>query len=103
MIFKVDSDALRAGQSDEIARVIALIQQAAAETGLAGRAGIVLTFGHAPVPGEGGEIAASVNQLLTQALPGVFEGAALREFHYIDAAPGRRGEVTIEVYVFVER
>jgi hypothetical protein len=37
-----------------------------------------------------------------EALPEMFEGAVLRTFHQIDAAPGMRGEVIVEVYVYIE-
>jgi hypothetical protein len=62
------------------------------------RAGIVLTFGTSPVPAEGNRLAAEVNQLLLEEFPDMFDGAALRSFHTIDADPANRGIVDLEVH-----
>jgi hypothetical protein len=101
LTIQTNADALLAGQAAELARVKGAIQAAAREAGLEGRAGIVLTFGTSPSPGEGSQLAARVNQLLAEALPAVFEGAAVRTFHQINAAPEKRGEVLLEVYVVI--
>jgi hypothetical protein len=101
LVIQTRADALLAGQADELARVKAAIQAAAREAGLERRAGIVLTFGTSPSPGEGSQLAARVNQVLPEALPAVFEGAAVRTFHQINQDPGKRGEVLLEVYILL--
>ncbi len=63
------------------------------------RAGIVLTFGFAPTPAEGGRLSEAVNDLLRDTLPDTFGGAVMRDFHRIEGNTNLRGVVEVEVYV----
>lgn len=65
------------------------------------RAGIVLTFGTAPSPAEGGRLSQEMNALLQDTMPATFTGAVMRDFHNI-ADVSQRGVVEIEVYVIVQ-
>ncbi len=84
-------DQERARLRGEIRQQLASLQQK--------RAGIVLTFGTAPVPAQGGQLSQEVNALLQDAMPNVFGGAVMRSFHHI---ANNRGVVDIEVYTIVE-
>jgi hypothetical protein len=64
------------------------------------QAGIVLTFGFAPTPFEGGRLSQEVNALLQDTLPDIFGGAVMRDFHRIEADRSLRGVVEIETYPF---
>ncbi|NJP04184.1 MAG: hypothetical protein HC837_00420 [Chloroflexaceae bacterium] len=66
------------------------------------RAGIVLTFGLAPTPAEGGRLSREINELLQDTLPDIFGGAVMRDFHNIQGDPALRGTVEMEVYVLVQ-
>jgi len=63
------------------------------------KAGIVLTFGTAPSPNEGNQLAHAVNELLVEELPAIFEDAVFRDFHFISSNYGQRGEVNLEIYL----
>jgi hypothetical protein len=63
------------------------------------RAGIVLTFGVAPTPAEGGRLSQAVNALLQDTLPDVFGDAVMRDFHRIEGDSQLRGVVEVELYL----
>jgi hypothetical protein len=65
------------------------------------RAGIVLTFGTAPSPAEGGQLSQEINQLLKSTMPDVFGNAVMRDFHSIEANRQLRGLIEFEVYVII--
>jgi hypothetical protein len=95
----IGSDAELKRQEQERLRTV-IRQQFA---GLQGqRAGIVLTFGYAPLPYEGGRLSQEVNALLKETLPDVFGDAVTRDFHTIEGDPDLRGVVEVEVFVIVE-
>lgn len=62
-------------------------------------AGLVLTYVHAPNPGQGQQLAPIVDEHLRQALPAVFPANAIYEpLDYIDRNPAAFGEVHFQVY-----
>jgi hypothetical protein len=62
------------------------------------RAGLLLSFGHAPAPAAGEELAARVNALLRAKAPAMFGADTIMEpFHYLDKAAGA---VDFQVYFF---
>ncbi len=63
------------------------------------RAGIVLTFGFAPSPADGGRLSREVNALLRSTLPDIFGEAVFRNFHRIEGDPQLRGVVEVEIYL----
>jgi hypothetical protein len=96
-LLSTDSD-VRAQERDRLRSVIR--QRFASLRGQ--RAGIVLTFGSAPLPSEGGQLSREVNQLLRETLPDIFGDAVTRDFHRIEGDPQQRGLVEVEVYVIIE-
>jgi hypothetical protein len=66
------------------------------------RAGIVLTFGIAPTPYEGGRLAREFNRILQDEFPDTFGSSVLRSFHNIEGDASQRGVVEFEVYILVE-
>jgi hypothetical protein len=78
---------------DELRRKLASLQNQ--------RAGIVLTFGVAPTPYEGGQLAQEVNELLRTNFPDIFGRAVLRDFHNIEGDTRLRGRVEFEVYLII--
>lgn len=66
------------------------------------KAGIVLSFGTAPTPYEGGLLSQEVNELLKDAMPDTFDGAVMRDFHNIEGDSSLRGVVELEIYVIVQ-
>jgi len=64
------------------------------------RAAFVLTFGTDPSPGLGIQLAGRANNLLEQAVPGIFSGSARRDFWQRQGAPN--GVVSVEVYLFTK-
>ena len=100
-----DVDALLAPGGPEKARAVeqlrAQLRERIALIGLR-KAGIVLTFGVSPDPFEGGRIAREVNRVLIGEFPAIFEGAILRDYHFIDPNRANRGNVELEIYFMIE-
>jgi hypothetical protein len=61
------------------------------------RAGVVLTFGHAPSIALGTQLATAVNTVIRDQYPDVFDGAAFDAFG--DLSPPV-GQVDIRIYFF---
>ena len=61
------------------------------------RAGVVLTFGHAPDVEVGSAVAAAVNGLLAEEFPDLFAGAAFEDFANVDPPVG---QVDVRLYFF---
>ncbi|MFJ4340206.1 hypothetical protein [Streptomyces sp. NPDC088915] len=61
------------------------------------QAAFVLTFGHHPEPGPGGDYAADVNSQLVKARPDMFKGATTRDF-WKGASSG--GHADLEIYFY---
>jgi hypothetical protein len=64
-------------------------------------AAFVLSFGTASQPGDGVQLAARTNALLTRSSPAIFAGAARRDFwRGTGTGAPRDGVVRVEVYLF---
>ena len=68
------------------------------------QAGVVLTFGTAPFddPEQGNSLSATVNALLVEEFPHVFEEAVLNSYHKLSRDPDAVGTVELEIYWLLE-
>ncbi len=96
-------DALRNSDANQQAAVRQNIQNDKTLKSLQGRrAGFVLSFGGSigSSPNNGNDVADSVNQLLRQALPDMFSGAAFRSYHDLSQS---YGTVSVEIFLFTNQ
>jgi hypothetical protein len=98
--FDSNADLLLGGDSGEQARLQGLIKASLIPPEIKpdDRAGIVLSFGTSPDPGEGVRLATAFDAVLQSALPDLFKTTTFRPFH--DIGPNR-GHISIDVYLFV--
>ena len=95
---QVDGAGLVAGNQAAIDAANEAIATALAPYEDAGcRAGVVLTFGHAPTIGTGVVLARSVNALLPEISPELFAGAALDSYGNLNQP---YGQVDLRIYFF---
>jgi hypothetical protein len=94
---QVDPAGLLAGDPNAEADARAALRDALAPFPAGCRAGVVLTFGRAATINEGVALAAAVNEVLPEAAPRLFRGAALDAFGDISPPPG---QVDLRLYLF---
>ena len=98
LTIQVDTAALLAGDANARREALAELQGVLAPYRGAGcRAGVVLTFGHAPEVGVGVGLADVVNTLLEEEYPALFQGAV---FDALANLGGPAGQVDVRIFFF---
>lgn len=94
------SAATTAGQRER-ARILRILEDQIRERCATSHAGILLIFGHASNPTEGGQLAqAAAGVIQDEQFTQLCGVVVPREFHWIDNAAANRGLLNFEIYFF---